>query len=49
MESTKNNQPNFIIQKIYTKDISFEVPTAPDIFQKRWQDLKSFMKWSQEE
>lgn len=27
----------FQIQRIYTKDISFEIPGAPSIFQKEWQ------------
>ena len=40
------NQPNqqtdakgqqFGIQKIYTKDISFECPNAPQIFRKEWK------------
>lgn len=27
----------FSIQRIYTKDISFELPAAPDIFRQEWQ------------
>ena len=27
----------FQIQRIYTKDISFEAPNAPQVFQKEWQ------------
>ena len=27
----------FQLQRIYTKDVSFEVPGAPDIFRKQWQ------------
>nr|CBA75626.1 protein-export protein [Arsenophonus nasoniae] len=27
----------FQIQRIYTKDISFETPSAPNIFQQEWQ------------
>lgn len=27
----------FQLQRIYTKDISFEVPGAPDVFLKQWQ------------
>ncbi len=27
----------FQIQRIYTKDISFEAPNAPHVFQKDWQ------------
>ncbi len=29
--------PQFAIQRIYTKDISFETPNSPAIFQKEWQ------------
>ncbi|GLS82037.1 protein-export chaperone SecB [Paraferrimonas haliotis] len=29
--------PQFNIQRIYTKDISFETPNSPAIFQKEWQ------------
>lgn len=29
--------PQFNIQRIYTKDISFESPNAPAIFQKEWK------------
>ena len=38
-------QPQFIIQKIYTKDISFETPNSPEIFREDhissscWQTL----------
>jgi preprotein translocase subunit SecB len=30
-------QPAFAIQRIYTKDVSFESPAGPAIFQKDWQ------------
>lgn len=30
-------QPQFAIQRIYTKDVSFESPGGPGIFQKEWQ------------
>jgi preprotein translocase subunit SecB len=30
-------QPQFAIQRIYTKDVSFETPNSPAIFQKEWQ------------
>lgn len=34
-------QPEFHIQRIYTKDVSFEAPNTPHIFQKEWQpDVK---------
>jgi preprotein translocase subunit SecB len=29
-------QPQFAIQKIYVKDISFEAPGAPFVFQEKW-------------
>ena len=29
--------PQFNIQRIYTKDISFESPNAPGIFTKEWK------------
>ena len=30
-------QPEFHIQRVYTKDVSFEAPNTPHIFQKEWQ------------
>ena len=30
-------QAQFAIQRIYTKDVSFESPGGPAIFQKEWQ------------
>jgi len=30
-------QQNFMIQKIYLKDLSFEAPNAPSIFTENWQ------------
>ena len=29
--------PQFSIQRIYTKDISFETPNSPAMFQKEWK------------
>lgn len=38
--STEAN-PEFHIQRIYTKDVSFETPNSPVIFQKEWEpDVK---------
>ena len=40
MTDTANNevqQPEFHIQRIYIKDVSFETPNTPAIFQKEWQ------------
>ncbi len=37
----QENQQNFSIQRIFLKDVSFEAPGAPDIFQKEWNpDVK---------
>ena len=36
-EKTESPQPSFAVQKIYVKDISFETPNSPQIFQKKWQ------------
>ena len=30
-------QPEFQIQRIYVKDVSFEAPNTPVVFQKEWQ------------
>ena len=35
--STEQATPQFSIQRIYTKDISFETPNSPAIFQKDWK------------
>ena len=31
------SQPEFNIQKLYIKDISFEAPNSPDVFLKEWK------------
>ena len=31
------NEQQFHLQKIYTKDISFETPNSPDIFTEKWE------------
>ena len=34
-------QQNFAIQRIFLKDVSFEAPNSPDMFQKEWNpDVK---------
>ncbi|AMA64726.1 Protein-export protein SecB [Candidatus Arsenophonus lipoptenae] len=39
--SEQNHEKIIFIQRIYSKDISFEVPTAPNIFQQKWMpDIK---------
>lgn len=35
--TTEQAGPQFAIQRIYTKDISFETPNSPAIFQKDWK------------
>lgn len=35
--STEEQQARFVIQKIYTKDISFETPNSPGIFREEWK------------
>ena len=30
-------KPEFAIQRVYTKDVSFETPNSPAIFQKEWK------------
>jgi len=32
-----DNQQQFVLQRIYTKDLSFESPSTPDVFKKQWQ------------
>jgi preprotein translocase subunit SecB len=34
---TEQQQPQFGIQRIFTKDVSFESPNAPEIFRKEWK------------
>ena len=38
-ELNDQSQGQFSIQKIYVKDISFETPNSPKIFQKQWQPV----------
>ncbi|WP_436877726.1 protein-export chaperone SecB [Siccibacter turicensis] len=37
MSEQKSTEMAFQIQRVYTKDISFEAPNAPQVFQKDWQ------------
>ncbi|MBU3824042.1 MAG: protein-export chaperone SecB, partial [Candidatus Oceanisphaera merdipullorum] len=40
-EAQTQNQVEFQIQRIYLKDVSFEAPSTPLVFQKEWQpDVK---------
>lgn len=41
-ESNSENEKQFAIQKIYTKDISFETPNAPKIFTQKWEPALDF-------
>lgn len=34
---TEKATPQFAIQRVYTKDVSFETPNSPGIFQKDWK------------
>jgi preprotein translocase subunit SecB len=35
--STHRQQPQFAIQKIYVKDVSFEAPNSPQVFTQDWK------------
>ena len=34
---TQEQQQQFAMQRIYSKDLSFESPSTPDVFKKQWQ------------
>jgi len=36
-QSQNQPQPQFAIQKIYVKDVSFETPNSPDVFTHEWK------------
>lgn len=36
-QSNHAGQPEFAIQRVYVKDLSFEAPQSPSIFQQEWQ------------
>ncbi len=36
-ENQEKGQANFALQRIYVKDLSFESPNSPQIFQKQWK------------
>jgi preprotein translocase subunit SecB len=38
-ESAERKTGQFAIQKVYVKDISFETPNSPQIFQQQWQPV----------
>ncbi|MEW8506746.1 MAG: protein-export chaperone SecB [Candidatus Thiodiazotropha sp.] len=39
MTDAKQDEPNreFAVQRIYTKDVSFETPNTPTVFQQEWK------------
>ncbi|MGB0360990.1 MAG: protein-export chaperone SecB [Endozoicomonas sp.] len=37
MAENQQQAPQFALQRIYVKDISFESPKVPEVFQKQWQ------------
>lgn len=37
VQAGAENAPQFAIQRVYTKDISFETPNSPAIFQAEWK------------
>jgi preprotein translocase subunit SecB len=41
-EAADAGEKQFAIQKIYTKDISFETPNAPGIFTQKWEPALEF-------
>lgn len=36
-ENTSQQQGQFAIQKVYTRDVSFETPNSPEIFREEWK------------
>lgn len=36
-ENAQQNGPQFAVQRIYTKDISFEAPNSPAVFTEKWE------------
>ncbi len=41
-EQNTEQQKQFSIQKIYTKDVSFETPNSPEIFKDKWEPNVEF-------
>lgn len=49
MTEQANEQPQFSLQRVYVRDLSFEAPKAPEIFRQDWRpgievDLKTTQK-----
>ena len=36
-QENMNNAPEFVIQRIYVKDLSYEAPNVPEIFREEWK------------
>lgn len=36
-QATQGNEAQFMIQRIYVKDLSYEAPNTPQIFQQQWE------------
>jgi preprotein translocase subunit SecB len=36
-ENEQKSERQFVVHRIYTKDLSFESPNSPDIFRREWQ------------
>lgn len=36
-QDNQQQQPQFAIQRIFVKDVSFEAPNAPEVFRKEWK------------
>ncbi|WP_133510443.1 protein-export chaperone SecB [Candidatus Thiosymbion oneisti] len=36
-ENEQQNERQFVVHRIYTKDLSYEAPNAPHIFRQEWQ------------
>lgn len=41
-DNSNTPEKQFAIQKIYTKDISFETPNSPNIFKEKWDPAVEF-------
>lgn len=36
-EQAQQNEPQFMIQRVYVKDLSFETPNSPNVFREEWE------------
>ena len=37
VNNAANEQPQFALQRIYVRDLSFEAPKTPEVFRQEWQ------------